>query len=105
MGFTAIWPCPMLLNDMNRTSYHGYAITDLYKVDPRFGTLEEYIQLAEKSKEKGIKLIMDQVANHIGSEHWWMKDFPTKDWVNYQNEFQMGSPVITNHRRTVNQDK
>ena len=104
MGFTAIWPCPMLINDMASTSYHGYAMTDLYRVDPRFGTLEEYIQLAEKAKEKGVKLIMDQVANHIGSEHWWMNDFPTKDWVNYQKEFQMDSSVITNHRRTINQD-
>ncbi len=104
MGFTAIWPCPMLINDMARTSYHGYAMTDFYQVDPRFGTQEEYIELAAKAKEKGIKLIMDQVVNHIGSEHWWMKDLPMKDWVHYQEEFQMDSTVITNHRRTINQD-
>jgi glycosidase len=57
-----------------------------------------------KAKEKGIKLIMDQVANHIGSEHWWMKDLPTRDWVNFQDEFLEDSTVVTNHRRTVNQD-
>lgn len=104
MGFTAIWSGPLLINDMLRSSYHGYAITDLYQVDPRFGTLEEYIELGAKSKEKGIKLIMDQIANHIGIEHWWMKDLPTNDWVNYQKEFQNNNIIITNHRRTTNQD-
>ena len=104
MGFTAIWPTPVLTNDMKESSYHGYAITDLYQPDPRFGTMEEYIELATKSKERGIKLIMDMVENHIGSEHWWMQDLPTNDWVNYQKEFLEGNTVITNHRRTTNQD-
>ena len=104
MGFTAIWPSPLLVNDMKESSYHGYAMTDFYQVDPRFGTLDEYIELAVKSKEKGIKLVMDQVANHIGIEHWWMKDLPAKDWINYQDEFLNNNLVITNHRRTTNQD-
>ena len=104
MGFTAIWPTPVLTNDMFESSYHGYAITDLYQPDPRFGTLDEYIELASKSKEKGLKLVMDQVVNHIGLEHWWMKDLPAKDWVNFQKEFEAGELVITNHRRTTNQD-
>jgi len=104
MGFTAIWPTPLLTNDMKESSYHGYAMTDFYQVDPRFGTLKEYIELAEKAKSKGLKLIMDQVANHIGSEHWWMKDLPDNDWVNYQDEFLKDSIVVTNHRRTTNQD-
>lgn len=104
MGFTAVWPTPVLINDMKRSSYHGYAMTDFYTVDPRFGTLDEYVNLSVKAKEKGIKLIMDQVANHIGLEHWWMKDLPTSDWVNYQDEFLNGNLVVTNHRRTVNQD-
>lgn len=104
MGFTAIWPTPMLINDMKRSSYHGYAMTDFYKVDPRFGTLDEYVNLSGKAKEKGIKLIMDQVANHIGLEHWWMKDLPAKDWVNFQEEFLDDKLIVTNHRRTVNQD-
>ena len=51
---------------MARTSYHGYAMTDLYQVDPRFGTLEEYIELSKKASHKGIKMVMDQVANHCG---------------------------------------
>ena len=104
MGFTAIWSTPVLTNDMKESSYHGYAITDLYQPDPRFGTMDEYIELAKKSKERGIKLVMDMVANHIGSGHWWMKDLPTKDWVNYQKEFLKGNIVTTNHRRTTNQD-
>lgn len=105
LGFTAIWPSPLLTNNMPKQSYHGYAITDFYGVDPRFGTLDEYKQLAIKSKEKGIKLIMDQVANHCGLEHWWMKDLPFKDWVNYQEKFINNKPVtIANHKRTSNQD-
>lgn len=105
MGFTAIWSCPLLTNDMPKQSYHGYAVTDLYEIDPRFGTLKDYRELADKSREKGIKLIMDQVANHCGSEHWWMQDLPFKDWVNYQENFENKGELITsNHRRTSNQD-
>ena len=100
MGFTAIWPTPMLENNMPATSYHGYAITNRYKVDPRFGILEEYKELAEKAKQKGIKLIFDDVINHTGSYYWWMSDLPFKNWINYPDSFQ-----LSNHRRTVNRDK
>ncbi|HSP11008.1 MAG TPA: alpha-amylase family glycosyl hydrolase, partial [Salegentibacter sp.] len=69
------------------------------------GTLEEYKELAEKARERGIKLIMDQVANHIGSGHWWMEDLPFEDWLNYQEEFEQGKEVTkSNHIRTTNQD-
>ncbi|HSQ45921.1 MAG TPA: glycoside hydrolase family 13 protein [Lutibacter sp.] len=104
MGFTAIWPTPVLTNDMKQASYHGYAMTDFYQVDSRFGTMEDYKELAKSAKNKGIKLIMDQVANHIGLEHWWMKDLPASDWVNYQDDFLKNNMVVTNHRRTTNQD-
>ncbi len=111
MGFTSIWPTPLLINDMPRSSYHGYAMTDFYEVDPRFGTLDEYIDLSQKAKEKGIKLIMDQVANHCGLEHWWMKDLPFDDWVNNQKNYEDNidnwnweSNIGSNHRRTSNQD-
>ena len=105
LGFTTIWPTPMLINDMPQASYHGYAITDFYQVDPRFGTLSEYKELASKLKEKDMKLIMDMVANHCGSEHWWMEDLPFKDWVNQQEALESGQPLNnSNHRRTVNQD-
>lgn len=99
MGFTAIWPTPMLENDMRESSYHGYAITDYYKVDPRFGTIDEYKELADKCSQKGLKLVFDGVVNHTGSNYWWMKDLPFKNWINYADSMR-----ITNHRRTVNQD-
>ena len=111
LGFTSIWPCPLLTNDMYNSSYHGYAMTDFYEIDPRFGTLDEYLELSSKLSEKGMKLIMDQVANHCGLEHWWIKDFPFKDWVNHQanylnnlDDWGSSKSITTNHRRTTNQD-
>ena len=85
MGFTSIWSTPLLINDMKESSYHGYAITDYYKVDPRFGSLDEYIELSEEAKKRGIKLLMDQVANHCGVFHWWMDDLPFNNWINYHD--------------------
>ncbi|MFG6687378.1 glycoside hydrolase family 13 protein [Mariniflexile sp. HNIBRBA6329] len=105
LGFTAIWPCPLLTNNMSNSSYHGYAMTNFYEIDPRFGSLEEYLELSEKASKKGIKLIMDQVANHCGSEHWWMKDLPFSDWLNQQKTFENKENLKnSNHRRTTNQD-
>ncbi len=111
LGFTAIWSCPLLTNDMPQSSYHGYAITDYYQVDPRYGTLKDYKSLSQKMSKKGMKLIMDQVANHCGLEHWWMKDLPFKDWVNYQGIYEKNSSswtneltIKSNHKRTSNQD-
>lgn len=111
MGFTAIWTSPLLTNNMPQGSYHGYAITDFYEIDPRFGSLEDYKNMSAKLTEKGMKLIMDQVANHCGLEHWWMKDLPFKDWINHQayyeehiDNWDAGKSIITNHRRTTNQD-
>ncbi|MEO0895563.1 MAG: glycoside hydrolase family 13 protein [Bacteroidota bacterium] len=99
MGFTALWSSPLLENDMPAWSYHGYAITNFYKPDPRFGTMDEYIELAQAARERDIKLIFDGVVNHCGRLHWWMEDMPFKDWVNYPD-----SVVLTTHRRTVNVD-
>jgi len=111
LGFTTVWPCPVLTNDMFSGSYHGYAITDFYEVDSRFGTLSEYKELANELDKKGMKLIMDQVANHCGIEHWWMKDFPFEDWVNNQKYYEENKEnwnhktvKVSNHRRTTNQD-
>ena len=105
MGFTAIWPSPLVINDMKSGSYHGYAMTDFYKVDPRFGTLEEYRELADKATDRGIKLVMDQVANHAGVEHWWMDDLPFDNWINFQEKFENEEELVySNHRRTTNQD-
>ena len=104
LGFTAIWLNPVLENDMDKYSYHGYSTTDFYKVDPRFGTNEDYAELSRLAEEQGIKIIMDMIVNHCGSEHWWMKDFPASDWVNYQEEFLKGEYNITTHRKPVVQD-
>ena len=105
LGFTAVWPSPLLTNNMKSASYHGYAITDFYQVDPRFGTLVNYKSLAASLRKKDMKLIMDMVANHCGSNHWWMQDFPFKDWVNQQSNFENKRPINnSNHRRTTNQD-
>lgn len=100
MGFTAIWPTPMLENNMPAYSYHGYSITNHYQVDPRYGTLDEFKELAVKMRERGLKLIFDEVLNHIGSHYWWMNDLPFQNWLNYPNNY-----VQSNHRRTVNMDQ
>ena len=99
LGYTAVWLNPVLENDMPRESYHGYACTDFYKVDARFGSNEEYLELNKELDKRGMKLIMDLIFNHCGSEHWWMHDMPMKDWINNYPDMK-----ITNHRRTVNED-
>jgi glycosidase len=99
LGFTAVWLNPVLENNMKEYSYHGYSTTDFYKVDPRFGSNQEYLELSKELKKRGMKLIMDMIFNHCGSEHWWMENLPMKDWINNFPEYK-----ITTHRRTVNQD-
>jgi|TARA_B110000263_G_scaffold250070_1_gene270265 glycosidase len=99
LGFTAVWTNPVLENNQKEQSYHGYSTTDFYKVDPRFGSNEEYRGLSKKAGEKGIKLIMDMIMNHCGSGHWWMDDLPSGDWLNSPNEY-----VKTSHRRTTLRD-
>lgn len=91
LGVSALWLNPVLENNMPDYSYHGYAMTDLYKVDPRYGSNEEYRNLSKEAKEQGIGLIMDQVANHIGSYHPWMSDLPSQDWINQWDEFTQTS--------------
>ncbi len=81
LGFSAIWLNPVLENDQPQASYHGYAITDFYKIDRRLGTNKEFKELVNECRSKNIKMIMDMVFNHCGSEHWWMKDLPAKDWI------------------------
>lgn len=99
MGFTAIWLNPVLENAMPQASYHGYAITDYYAVDPRYGSNELYKKLSQEAEKRGIKLIMDMVMNHCGSEHWWVKNPPTDDWLHFQEKYQR-----CNHRRTTLHD-
>ena len=99
MGFTAVWLNPVLENNMDTISYHGYSTTDFYKVDPRFGTNEAYQKFSETARAKGVKIIMDMIVNHCGLSHWWMKDLPSDDWINQWDEM-----TFTNHRKTTLQD-
>ena len=86
LGVTALWFTPVLENnspDGNASStYHGYATTDYYRVDPRFGTNEEYRRLCDEAHAKGLKVVMDMIFNHCGFEHPWVADMPSKDWLN-----------------------
>ena len=111
MGFTSLWLNPVLINDMKDGSYHGYATTDYYTVDPRFGTFKEYLELSEKAVEKNIKLIKDIIVNHCGLYHWWMDDLPFNDWLNFQENYINSTEkdlekntVYSNHRRSTIQD-
>jgi len=82
LGATAIWSTPLLEDNQPTYSYHGYAITNAYKIDPRYGTNDLYKKLAEEAHQKGLKLIMDYVTNHWGSSNWLVKDLPTYSWLN-----------------------
>lgn len=82
MGFTAVWLNPVQSNNLPKSSYHGYAISDYYKVDERLGSNELYRKLSEECKKKGLKLIMDVITNHAATDYFWMKDMPSKDWLN-----------------------
>ena len=111
MGFTSLWLNPVLINDMKEGSYHGYATTDYYSVDPRFGSMKEYIELSLELKKNNIKLIKDIIVNHCGLYHWWMDDLPFKDWLNFQENYLKSNDktiekntVYSNHRRTTIQD-
>ena len=80
LGATAIWPTPLVENDMPKASYHGYAVTDCYKIDPRYGTNEEYVQFVKAAHANGLKVVQDIVLNHWGSYHYLFLDKPAADW-------------------------
>ena len=86
LGVTALWLTPVLENDSpdhgTQSTYHGYATTNYYRVDPRFGSNEEYRQLCDEAHAKGLKIVMDMIFNHSGYEHPWTLDMPSKDWLN-----------------------
>ena len=86
LGVTALWFTPVLENNLpdggKSSSYHGYATTDYYRVDPRFGSNDDYIQLIEEAHQKGLKVVMDMIFNHCGFEHPWVSDMPSHDWLN-----------------------
>ena len=99
MGFTQIWPNPLVENNQPEYSYHGYSATNLYLIDARHGTNNEFKQFVQTAQQKGMGVIQDVVLNHIGSQHWWMQDLPAKDWINFHQATE-----FTNHRRTTIQD-
>jgi glycosidase len=87
LGVNSLWINPLLENNQPKYSYHGYSTTDYYKIDPRLGSNDDYVRLGEALHQRGMKLIMDMIFNHCGSEHWWMKDLPSPDWINEWPEF------------------
>ena len=87
LGVTALWLTPVLENDSpdnenGFSTYHGYATTNYYRVDPRFGTNDDYRRLVDEAHDKGLKVVMDMIFNHSGFEHPWTNDMPSKDWLN-----------------------
>ena len=87
LGVTALWLTPVLENNSADTddgfsTYHGYATTDYYRVDPRFGTNADYRRLVDEAHGRGLKVVMDMIFNHCGIDHPWLKDLPAKDWLN-----------------------
>ncbi len=99
LGFTQLWPTPLVENNAKSWSYHGYAATDFYRIDARYGSNEDYRTLAVEARKKGIGLISDVVLSHISIDHWWMKDMPTPDWINHLDQF-----TPTQHHRMSTQD-
>lgn len=87
LGVTAIWLNPTQENDMESGSYHGYAITDYYQIDRRFGSNEDFCALVEKAHERNLKVVMDMIFNHCGSENYLFKDKPSKEWFNYHSNY------------------
>ncbi|WP_428819202.1 glycoside hydrolase family 13 protein [Microbulbifer sp. MCCC 1A16149] len=103
MGFTQIWPNPLIENDQPAYSYHGYSATDFYRIDSRYGSNESFRAFVAAAKEKGIGVIQDMVPNHIGDGHWWLQDLPGSDWLNGDGTAK-GDYEYTNHARTVHMD-
>ncbi|EDY83571.1 Alpha amylase, catalytic domain subfamily, putative [Verrucomicrobiia bacterium DG1235] len=101
LGMTAIWFTPMFENNSPPSygGYHGYAATDMYNVDRRVGSNEAYKQLVTDVHARGMKVIMDMIHNHIGLDHWWMSDLPTKDWIHDVEEYG-----YTNFKGTIQGD-
>ena len=109
LGVTTLWMTPEIENDMERASYHGYAATDHYLIDPRFGTNQLYKNYVEKAHANGLKIIKDVVHNHMGTGHWIFKDMPMKDWVNqwpvYTQSSYRDEPVMDPHATEADKKK
>ncbi|MEE0978160.1 MAG: glycoside hydrolase family 13 protein [Muribaculaceae bacterium] len=99
LGVTAVWVNPVFTNDMPGGSYHGYATTDYYSIDPRFGSNKEWNEFVRNCQQRGIKVVMDMIFNHVGSAHPWFTDRPTSDWFNFPEGYQQ-----TNYRLSTLHD-
>ena len=95
VGATMIWSTPLLLDDEESWSYHGYACADYYHIDPRFGDNAMYKELVRQAHEKGLGMVMDIVTNHCGLAHWWIKDLPYPDWIHQHAEYTQSNNVFT----------
>lgn len=112
LGVTAVWLNPVLENDMPGGSYHGYATTDYYRVDPRFGSNDDYSRLISRLHDRGIKTVMDMIFNHSGSAHPWFTDRPSTDWFNFPEGYQQTNyrlstitdPYAADYDRRLTQD-
>lgn len=116
LGVTSLWMTPVVENDMSRTqeggtsrsTYHGYAFTDQYKIDKRFGGNEAYKKLSDELHKRKMKLIQDAVYNHVGNDHWSVVDMPMKDWVNqwpsYQNTSYKDQPLVDPYASDIDKD-
>lgn len=114
LGVTAVWVNPVLENDMpgKGGSYHGYATTDYYAIDPRFGSNDEYKVLIDSLHGRGIKTVMDMIFNHSGIGHPWIEDRPSSDWLNFPEEFHqtnyrlstLTDPYASDYDRKISQD-
>lgn len=87
LGVTTLWINPLLENNQEKYTYHGYAITDFYRIDPRYGNNQMYKDLVNQAHEKGLKVVKDMVLNHCGINHWWINDLPSEDWIHQFPEF------------------
>lgn len=99
LGATAIWSTPLCEDNDERYSYHTYGQSDVYKIDPRYGTNEDYLRMSQELHKKGMKNIMDYVTNHWGWKHWMINDLPTRDWIHQFPEF-----TNSNYRMTTQFD-
>ncbi|HUP12625.1 MAG TPA: alpha-amylase family glycosyl hydrolase [Niastella sp.] len=116
LGVTTVWMTPVVENDMARTkegnvsrsTYHGYAFTDQYKIDKRFGGNEIYKKLVAEAHANGMKIIQDAVYNHLGADHFSIRDMPMKDWVNqwpqYQNTSYKDGPLVDPHAADIDRE-
>lgn len=99
LGVTAIWSTPLCEDNEAEFSYHSYGQSDVYKIDPRFGSNEDYVRLSQEIHRRELKLILDYVTNHWGLSHWMISDSPTKDWIH-----QFENYTQTNHKRSTISD-